>query len=63
MTRSSALSRENVLATLKDPVTGLLTESYFRERLESEFSLFDLTSGKLRGGMQNNVGLELRAAG
>lgn len=36
---------------LKDPVTGLFSEAHLRERLDSEFSLFDLTNGKLRGGM------------
>lgn len=36
---------------LKDPVTGLLTEAYLRERLDGEMSLFDLTNGKLKGGM------------
>jgi hypothetical protein len=36
---------------LKDAVTGLLSESHLRERLESEMSLFDLTNGKLKGGM------------
>jgi GGDEF domain-containing protein len=36
---------------LKDPVTGILNETYFRERLDSEFGLFDLTNGKLKGGV------------
>lgn len=36
---------------LKDPVTGLFTESYFRQELESEFGLFDLTGGKVKGGV------------
>jgi len=36
---------------LKDAVTGLYTEQYFRDNLESEFGLFDLTSGKVKGGV------------
>jgi GGDEF domain-containing protein len=36
---------------LKDPVTTLHTEAAFTAELERQFSLFDLTSGKLRGGM------------
>src|SRR5579883_548035 len=36
---------------LKDAVTGLFTEQHWRERLDSEISLFDLTSGKLKGGV------------
>jgi GGDEF domain-containing protein len=36
---------------LKDPVTTLHTEEAFKGELERQFSLFDLTSGKLRGGV------------
>ncbi len=36
---------------LKDPITGLFTEAFLRDRLDGEMSLFDLTSGKLRGGI------------
>lgn len=40
---------------LRDPITGLFTEAHLRERLESEFSLFDLTNGKLKGGIVAGV--------
>jgi len=35
---------------LRDASTGLFTEPHFRERLEGEMSLFELTNGKLKGG-------------
>jgi GGDEF domain-containing protein len=36
---------------LRDPVTGLLTEDYLRENLDKQLGLWELTKGKLRGGL------------
>jgi GGDEF domain-containing protein len=36
---------------LRDPVTGLLTESFLREALDKQLGLWELTKGKLRGGI------------
>lgn len=36
--------------TLKDPVTGLFTETHMRDEMERQLGLFELTKGKLRGG-------------
>jgi GGDEF domain-containing protein len=36
---------------LRDPVTGLYTETFLREELERQWSLWEITQGKLRGGM------------
>ncbi|MBL4850579.1 MAG: hypothetical protein JKY65_34100 [Planctomycetes bacterium] len=35
---------------LKDPVTGMFTESFLRTELDRQVSMFELTQGKLRGG-------------
>ncbi len=37
--------------TLKDPVTQMFTESYLKEELARQVNLFDLTRGKLQGGV------------
>ncbi|MBI3724603.1 hypothetical protein HY251_11705, partial [bacterium] len=36
---------------LRDPVTSLYTEFYWKDELERQFSLFELTRGKLKGGI------------
>ena len=36
--------------SLKDPISGLFTETYLLEELRRQMALFDLTKGKLRGG-------------
>ena len=36
---------------LRDPVTGLYTEAHLKHELERNISLFDLTKGKLMGGL------------
>lgn len=35
---------------LKDPVTGMYTETFLKTELERQVSMFELTQGKLRGG-------------
>ncbi|MBX3472687.1 MAG: GGDEF domain-containing protein, partial [Planctomycetes bacterium] len=36
---------------LRDPVTGLFTEAFLKEELGRQVNLFDLTGGKLMGGL------------
>ncbi len=37
--------------TLKDPVTQMFTEAYLKEELGRQVNLYDLTKGKLQGGV------------
>lgn len=37
--------------SLKDPITGLFTEAFLSEELDRQLGLYELTRGKLRGGM------------